>query len=66
LELKIDFIRALTTTPGPVHALGKVIHSGKSTAIAEGRGREAVCPLHDDLPPIPDGVALRRDAEYSP
>jgi uncharacterized protein (TIGR00369 family) len=37
LELKINFIRALTTTTGPVRALGKVIHSGKSTAIAEGR-----------------------------
>jgi uncharacterized protein (TIGR00369 family) len=37
LELKINFIRALTTTTGPVRALGRVIHSGKSTAIAEGR-----------------------------
>jgi uncharacterized protein (TIGR00369 family) len=37
LELKINFIRALTTTTGPVRALGKVIHSGKSTAVAEGR-----------------------------
>jgi uncharacterized protein (TIGR00369 family) len=37
LELKINFIRALTSTTGPVRALGKVIHSGKSTAIAEGR-----------------------------
>jgi len=37
LELKINFIRALTTTTGPVRALGKVIHSGKRTAIAEGR-----------------------------
>jgi uncharacterized protein (TIGR00369 family) len=37
LELKINFVRALTTTTGPVRALGKVIHSGKSTAIAEGR-----------------------------
>lgn len=37
LELKINFIRASTTTTGPVRALGKVIHSGKSTAIAEGR-----------------------------
>jgi hypothetical protein len=27
----------LTSTTGPVRALGKVIHSGKSTAIAEGR-----------------------------
>lgn len=26
LELKINFIRALTTTTGPVRALGKVIH----------------------------------------
>jgi uncharacterized protein (TIGR00369 family) len=37
LELKINFTRALTATTGPVRALGKVIHSGKSTAIAEGR-----------------------------
>ena len=37
LDLKINFIRALTSTTGPVRALGKVIHSGKSTAIAGGR-----------------------------
>jgi uncharacterized protein (TIGR00369 family) len=37
LELKINLIRAMTSTTGPVRALGKVIHSGKSTAVAEGR-----------------------------
>jgi uncharacterized protein (TIGR00369 family) len=37
LDLKINFIRPLTSTTGPVRALGKVIHSGKSTAIAGGR-----------------------------
>jgi len=37
VELKINFIRALTINTGPVRALGKVIHGGKSTAIAEGR-----------------------------
>jgi uncharacterized protein (TIGR00369 family) len=37
LELKINFIRALTTNTGPVRAIGHVIHSGKTTAIAEAR-----------------------------
>jgi uncharacterized protein (TIGR00369 family) len=37
LELKTNFVRALTATTGPVRAVGRVIHSGKSTAIAEGR-----------------------------
>ena len=46
LELKINFIRALTTTTGPVRALGKVIHSGRSTAIAEGRIEDPDGKLH--------------------
>jgi uncharacterized protein (TIGR00369 family) len=46
LELKINFIRALTTNTGPVRALGKVIHSGKSTAIAEGRIEDPDGKLH--------------------
>jgi uncharacterized protein (TIGR00369 family) len=37
LELKTNFIRPLTTTTGPVRAIGKVVHTGKTTAVAEGR-----------------------------
>jgi acyl-coenzyme A thioesterase PaaI-like protein len=41
LGLKINFIRALTTTRGQSVRWRKVIHSGKSTAIAEGRMQDA-------------------------
>ncbi|WP_397451963.1 PaaI family thioesterase [Pseudomonas sp. NA-150] len=37
LDLRISYIRALTDTTGPVRAEGKVIHVGRSTALAEGR-----------------------------
>lgn len=37
LEMKINFVRALSSRTGPVRALGKVIHRGRSTSIAEGR-----------------------------
>jgi uncharacterized protein (TIGR00369 family) len=37
LELKVNYVRAITTKTGPVRAEGKVIHLGGQTAIAEGR-----------------------------
>jgi uncharacterized protein (TIGR00369 family) len=37
LELKLNFVRALTVNSGPVRAEGKVIHVGGQTGIAEGR-----------------------------
>ncbi|MFT5643816.1 MAG: hypothetical protein ACI83P_001368 [Janthinobacterium sp.] len=37
LELKINYIRAISEKTGPVRAEGKVIHVGAQTGIAEGR-----------------------------
>lgn len=37
LELKINYVRALTTQSGPVRAEGKVIQVGRQAATAEGR-----------------------------
>lgn len=35
LELKVNMIRPLTETSGPVRAEGRIIHSGGQTAVAE-------------------------------
>jgi uncharacterized protein (TIGR00369 family) len=37
LEIKINYVRAITSDTGEVRAEGKVIHSGKRIATAEGR-----------------------------
>lgn len=37
LELKVNFVRSLSETTGPVRAEGKVIHIGRQVATAEGR-----------------------------
>jgi uncharacterized protein (TIGR00369 family) len=37
LELKVNFVKAITAKTGEVRAEGKVIHAGRQTAIAEGR-----------------------------
>jgi len=37
LELKINFVRALTDATGPIRAEAKVIHVGRQVATAEGR-----------------------------
>ena len=37
LELKVNYVRALTDRVGPVRAEGRVIHAGKQVATAEGR-----------------------------
>lgn len=37
LELKVNYVRALTDRTGPVRAEGKVIHVGRQIATAEGR-----------------------------
>ncbi|WP_342245858.1 PaaI family thioesterase [Pseudomonas sp. OTU5201] len=36
-DLRISYIRALTTKTGPVRAEGRIIHVGRTTALAEGR-----------------------------
>jgi uncharacterized protein (TIGR00369 family) len=37
LEIKINFVRALTRETGQVRAVGTVVHHGRNTATAEGR-----------------------------
>ena len=37
LELKVNYIRAMTDRTGPVRAEGKTISVGNQTAVAEGR-----------------------------
>ncbi|MDY7561379.1 PaaI family thioesterase [Pseudomonas sp. 10B1] len=37
LDLRVSFVRAMGSHTGPVRAEGKVIHLGRSTALAEGR-----------------------------
>lgn len=37
LEIKINYVRAITSDTGEMRAEGKVIHSGKRIATAEGR-----------------------------
>ena len=37
LEIKVNFVRALTATTGQVRSEGTVVHVGKRTATAEGR-----------------------------
>jgi uncharacterized protein (TIGR00369 family) len=37
LEIKINYVRAMSQQTGPVRAEGTVIHAGRSTAVAEGR-----------------------------
>lgn len=37
IDLRISYVRALTRNTGPVRAEGKLVHLGRSTALAEGR-----------------------------
>jgi len=37
LELKVNIVRAITRDTGYLRAEGKVLHAGRSTAVAEGR-----------------------------
>ena len=37
LEFKLNFVKPVKTTTGPVRAVGTVLHSGRTTALAEGR-----------------------------
>ena len=37
LELKVNYLRAMSRDTGPVRAEGTVLHSGSRTALAEGR-----------------------------
>lgn len=37
LELKVNYIRAMTVETGRVRAIGQIVHVGQRTAVAEGR-----------------------------
>ena len=37
LEIKVNFVRALTVATGPVRSEATVVHMGSRTATAEGR-----------------------------
>jgi len=37
LELKVNFIKAITIKTGKLQAIGKIIHNGKSTALVEAQ-----------------------------
>ena len=41
MELKLNYVRAVTVDSGPLRAEGKVIHVGKQIATAEGRLHDA-------------------------
>ena len=41
LELKMNFLRPLTTATGPLRAVATVINAGRTTALAEGRLEDA-------------------------
>jgi len=46
LEAKINLVRAITRDTGPVRAIGRVIHQGRSTATAEGRLEDGAGKLY--------------------
>ena len=41
LEVKVNLVRAITKDTGPVRAIGRLIHRGRTTATAEGDLRDA-------------------------
>lgn len=46
LEAKVNLVRAITSSTGTIRAIGKLIHSGKSIATAEGRIVDAAGKLY--------------------
>jgi uncharacterized protein (TIGR00369 family) len=46
LEMKVNLVRAVTLQSGVLRATGRVIHSGRSTATAEGRLEDASGKLY--------------------
>lgn len=46
LEAKVNLVRAITSGTGTIRAIGKLIHSGKSIATAEGRIVDAAGKLY--------------------
>ena len=46
LEMKANLVRAVTLQTGPVRAVARIVHAGKSTATAEGRLEDAAGKLY--------------------
>jgi uncharacterized protein (TIGR00369 family) len=46
LEIKVNLIRPLSGSTGPVRAEGRIIHSGRTTATSEGRLTDAQGKLY--------------------
>jgi uncharacterized protein (TIGR00369 family) len=45
LELKVNFLRAMTTATGEVRAEGNIVHRGRTTAVVEARLTDAAGKL---------------------
>ncbi|MEZ5292263.1 MAG: PaaI family thioesterase [Vicinamibacterales bacterium] len=41
IELKVNYVKAITTATGRVRATGRVLHRGRRTVVAEGRLEDA-------------------------
>ena len=46
MELKINYVRAMTAETGPVRAEGRVIHRGRTVATSEGDLKDASGKLY--------------------
>lgn len=46
LEVKVNFVRAITSTTGRLRAIGKIVHAGNRVATAEGRVEDAAGKLY--------------------
>jgi uncharacterized protein (TIGR00369 family) len=46
LELKLNFVRAITKDTGPVRAQGRLIHRGRTVAISEGDLKDGAGKLY--------------------
>jgi uncharacterized protein (TIGR00369 family) len=46
LEIKVNMVKAISAASGPLRAEGKLVHLGRSTALAEGRMVDAAGKLY--------------------
>ena len=46
LEIKVNYVRAITAATGPVTAGGRLVHGGRQVALAEGRVTDAAGRLY--------------------
>ena len=37
IEIKVNYLKAMTTATGPVRGIGTILHLGRTTALSEGR-----------------------------